>query len=221
MTRLLRLGSGMSIITAVAGVGVWGGCAAQPGPEVLSVSAGFYHAAFDAAVEAARSHRMPAVLRDRRRGVIETEAAMSASILEPWYGDGSTLWQGLENTVAAQRRRARFEFTSGAFEPGGEPGEPLTGPDVLAMGEQPTDLTEQGGELELRVWVYVERASYPGLRRSTWTRGKPSTTVIMGSEGKAMPSVFWTAVSRDRALERRLLAAVDNAVAKIDESGRE
>ena len=184
------------------------GCAAPTGPEVLTVSSDQYAAVFEAAVEAARSNRMPPVLRDPRAGVIETAAPMSPSLLEPWYQDGSTLGQRVENTLAAQRRRARFEFTPAGFQPPTEQAEPLTGPDLLALEHPLPDLTQFDGDVELRVWVYVERAAYPGLRRSTWTRSKPTTATIIRPDGQALPSRYWTPISRDRNFERRLLAAI-------------
>jgi hypothetical protein len=44
------------------------------------VAADEYERAFDAAVEAARVDGLPAALRDRRSGIIETEARIAPSI---------------------------------------------------------------------------------------------------------------------------------------------
>ncbi len=190
---------------------------------MLVIEQGRYQAAFEATVEAARSNGMPAVLRDRRGGVVETEPAHAPTLMEPWHGDGATLGTRFENTLGTQRRIARFEFTPAGFSPPSEgTTEPLAGPDLLAAATRVTDLTLHDGEMELRVWVYVERANYPGLRRSTWTRGKPTVTRIIepdgNGEGEPVPSQFWTPVARDRDFERRLLASVSNTLLTVQES---
>ena len=46
---------------------------------------------------------------DMDEGVIETQPDIATSILEPWGNDNATLGQATENTLAFQRRRARFE----------------------------------------------------------------------------------------------------------------
>lgn len=202
-----------------------GGCASKPnGPEVLTISAADYPAAFDAAVEAARRQGLPALLRDRRGGVIETDDRMAGSILEPWRNDNASFDQALENTIAFQRRRARFEFAPVGFNPqegaaaAAPTTRPLTGPDVVNAEGQPIDLTQATGDVELRVWVYVERGSMPGMRRSTWTRSKTTQTQLVYPEGQTDKpkakdrdkgiGVIWSPVARDPDYERRLLGMV-------------
>lgn len=202
-----------------------GGCAKGPGPDLLRIDAGSYPEAFDAAMEASRINGLPLALRDRRSGVIETEPAFAASILEPWRDDNATLGQSLENTIAFQRRRARFEFApAGAALPTVPPtappaappaaaDDPLEGPDLLGVETRQLDLSAYDGALELRVQVIVERAHTMGVRRSTWSRRSTTRATIdaPASDGD-IPASFWTPVSRDEAFERRLLAAVDNAL---------
>ncbi|MHC4140500.1 MAG: hypothetical protein ACYSUF_01015 [Planctomycetota bacterium] len=198
-----------------------GGCAKGPGPDLLRIDAGSYPEAFDAAMEASRINGLPLALRDRRGGVIETEPAFAASILEPWRDDNATLGQSLENTIAFQRRRARFEFApAGAAPPTADPtadptaeDDPQTGPDLLGIETRDLDLTAYDGDLELRVLVIVERAHTMGVRRSTWSRRSTTRAMIdaPASDGD-IPANFWTPVSRDEAFERRLLAAVDQAL---------
>ncbi|MHC4710819.1 MAG: hypothetical protein ACYTA3_10510 [Planctomycetota bacterium] len=196
-----------------------GGCAKGPGPDLLRIDAGSYPEAFDAAMEASRINGLPLALRDRRSGVIETEPAFAASILEPWRDDNATLGQSLENTIAFQRRRARFEFApAGAAPPTMDPiTDPTTdspaGPDLLGIETRDLDLTAYDGDLELRVLVIVERAHTMGVRRSTWSRRSTTRAMIdaPASDGD-IPAKFWTPVSRDEAFERRLLAAVDQAL---------
>ena len=189
-----------------------GGCAAPAGEDVLAIGPGQYEAAFDAAVDVARANGLSAALRDRRCGLIETDPAVTPSLLEPWHVDGATPATRMDNTIAHQRRVARFEFTPAGFIPPGEGElEALTGPDVLGLEPQRPDLTQTVGPLELRVWVYVERAHDPGLRRDTWSRRNTTRTRIVEPDGETLPATFWTPVARDRAFERRQLAAIDAA----------
>ncbi len=208
---LVRGGGGAGVVAAAAG------CAAEPAPQFLTLDAAQYQDAFDAAVEAARRAGLTPSLRDRRGGVIETDPRIAASILEPWRSGHETLGQALENTLTFQRRRARFEFTaagSWADPPSGrEPPRRLTGPDLFGTQTQPLDLTDHAGPLELRVWVYLERAHTPGLRRSTWTSGKTTRTTSVSPQPRRIDdpvetTTFWEPVARDGVFEDRLLIAV-------------
>ena len=133
--------------------------------------------------------------------------------MNPGRGDNASLEQAVENTVAYQRRRARFEFARAGFVPPDEitTTQPLAGPDVVNAQQAPLDLTAEGGDLELRVWVYIERATVPGQRRSTWTRSKTTQTQLVYPEGmkdRRGVTVNWTPVARDSDYERRLLRHV-------------
>lgn len=184
----------------------------------MTIHANDYAATFDAAVESARRHGLPAALRDRRGGVIDTQTRMAGSILEPWRSDNESLDQAFENTVSYQRRRARFEFAPAGFNPSvADESRPLTGPDVVNAQETPVDLTAAEGDLELRVWVYLERATIPGQRRSTWTRSKTTQATLAYPEGmddRKNTQVIWTPVARDSDYERRLLAGVQKVLAE-------
>jgi hypothetical protein len=63
--------------------------------------------------------------------------------------------------------------------------------------------------------VFVERAHNPGVRRSTWTRKATTETALVVPEGeRGIPAgMQWTPITRDPAYERRLLAAVEEALA--------
>ncbi|MDY7108182.1 MAG: hypothetical protein SYC29_06050 [Planctomycetota bacterium] len=188
------------------------GCSSPEAREVLRLEAGHYGRAFEAAVEVARDAGLPAILRDRRGGIIETEPQIAPSLLEPWRLDGATLTTRLENTLALQRRRMRFEFTPAGFRAGAAgPGEALEGPDLLALDGRPVDLTRLDEPLELRVRVYLERAHEPGLRHHTWSRRlTTSTKILLGGEApRALDKTFWTPVARDRGFEQRMLAAIE------------
>jgi hypothetical protein len=190
-----------------------GGCrSAASGPEVILLDSASYAAAFDLAVEAAREHGMPTVLRDRRNGVIETQSNIAGSALEPWRTDNASLDQAVENTLAYRRRRARFEFTPVAFQgPSGTPAGEMRGPDLLAAApSDAVDLSAFQGEIELRVWVFVEQAQFPGVRRSTWSRSLTTTArAVDADEGARRETTSrWTPVTRDAAYEERLLGQI-------------
>jgi hypothetical protein len=169
------------------------GCAAQRPPEVLRIDAARYQQAFDAALETARRHGMPPALRDRRGGIIETQAVLAASWLEPWRSDASR-----ESTVTMERRRVRFEFV--AADP----------PAVVR------DLLEYQGAIELRVWVVVDRAYSPGVRRDTWSRALTTrATITRPSLAYPVPSTdFWDTIHRDLPLETDFLTEVGQALGK-------
>jgi hypothetical protein len=198
------------------------GCVSNSeGPELLTVSPAEYSKAFDAAVEAARRQGLTAVLRDRRGGIIETNPRVAGSVLEPWRTDNASLDQATENTIAYQRRRARFEFAPAGFAPPDDvaASQPLMGPDMVNAQQPPVDLTRAEGELELRVWVYIERGYIPGLRRSLWTRSKTTQADLVYPEGmtkerKGM-TVMWEPFARDPEYERRLLADVQRIMEHV------
>jgi len=185
------------------------GCHSNAGPDVLTVSSTSYPKAFDAAVEAATYWGMPARMRDRRNGVIETEPAIASSIFEPWRNDNPTFPDAMENTLGMHRRTVRFEFTPVGFEESVlRAPEVLTGPDMVALGSADLDLTQYQGDLELRAWVFLERAGQPGFQRNAWTRRRSDVVVSDDPGRETQTGTIWTPVHRDEAFERRLLATV-------------
>ena len=180
------------------------------GPEVVTLDSKEYAQVFDAAIATANADGMHPVLVDRRGGIITTDPAVAGSFLEPWKPHPSTARQGLENTLAQQRRTARFEFVplpSGVVQPGNATNE-LRGPDLLSSTG--IDLTTYEGPMELRVWVYVDRIYTQGVRRGTWSLRQESKTTILPAEQpwEQVPATFWVPVTRDVARERDLLANV-------------
>ena len=189
------------------------GCSSRvSGPDVIVLDSQNYASVFDAAVEAADADGMKPVLLDRRGGVIATNPAVAGSFLEPWKPKPSTARQGLENTLAQQRRTARFEFVPVMREVvvGEHDVEELVGPDLLSSTG--LDLTTYSGPMELRVWVYVDRKYTQGIRRGTWSlRQETRTTVLPAEEPwEQVPGSFWMPVTRDVARERDLLASVES-----------
>ncbi|HRP64239.1 MAG TPA: hypothetical protein PK400_13145 [Phycisphaerales bacterium] len=197
------------------------GCAAGPdavGPAYLTLPPDQYQAAFEAAIEAARVRGMTGGLRDRRAGIIQTDPKFAPSVLEPWDPAVSTAQRSLESTLAFQRVQARFEFTPVGLAAMSEHG---GAPDTLALGSPLRDLTQADtvkNGVELRVWVYVEQARRPSVRRSTWSRRETTNMVIIehGPDGPTQVTNSWTPMSRDEYLERQLLAAVAKAIAPTE-----
>jgi hypothetical protein len=189
------------------------GCTStSTGPDVIVLDSQNYAAVFDAAVKAAEADGMKLVLLDRRGGIIATDPAVAGSFLEPWKPKPSTARQGLENTLAMQRRTARFEFVPilrqvGVLDDGGDP---LVGPDLLSSSG--LDLTTYSGPMELRVWVYVDRHYQQGIRRGTWSLRQETRTIVLPAEEpwEQVPSSFWAPITRDVARERDLLASVES-----------
>lgn len=195
-----------------------GGCGSSPDLELLVIQPSQYEAAFRAALEAADDERLTPVVRDVRSGVIETEPTIAPTLLEPWRTEPTGLDQRTANTIAMRRRFARFEFT-----PAGSSGRadrpplseaPADGADPLGLDDPLPDLTEAQGPIELRVWVFLERANRPGLRRDTWTR-QSTTQAVMYQPGadadfdnEPLPRLFWTPATRDPVMEAHLLNAV-------------
>lgn len=188
------------------------GCASSEGPEFLTIKAGSYHYAFDTAVDAAREAGFTSMVKDRRSGIIETDPKTSGSLIDPWQGGISSWDQAVENTISHQRRRARFEFVPVGFKPANHSEGSADEPDLFDSDQMDLDLTRTKGNIELRVWVYIERAHAPGRRRSTWTRSKSTRMKIVPSNEneKPIPSQYWTPVQRDQAFERRLLAEISS-----------
>ena len=142
-----------------------------------------YSAVFDAAVAAAEADGMKPVLLDRRGGIIATEPAVAGSFLQPWKPHPSAARQGLRNTLAMQRRTARFEFVPAVLkivisENDGE----RTGPDLLSSTG--VDLSIYDGPMELRVWVYVDRKYTQGIRHGTWSLRQETRTTVLPAENR-------------------------------------
>lgn len=195
------------------------GCASSDGPEFLTIDSSSYHHVFDTAVEAAREAGFTTSVKDRRSGIIQTQPTDSGSLIDPWQGGISSWDQAVQNTLSHQRRRARFEFVPVGFKPANQSDGSTNEPDLFDAGQMELDLTRTAGDIELRVWVYIERAHAPGRRRSTWTRSKSTRMKVVPSnkDEKPLPNLYWTTVQRDQAFERRLLAAINDAL-NIDQS---
>lgn len=177
---------------------------------MVLVASGEYAQAFDAAIDAASTSGMKPVFLNRRSGVITTEPTIAGSVAEPWKRSASSPRQALENTFSLQRRTARFEFlpTSLSVEPNTTEGV-LVGPDLLAGVGQ--DLTNFDGELELRVWVYIDRHYTQGIRLGTWSLSSESVSTVLPTQEpwEQSPGSFWVTISRDIPAERTILSSIE------------
>ena len=172
-----------------------------------------YSRCFDEVLLVARDAGMPPILRDRAGGLVETSPRISGSLFEPWRMDNADLGEAVSNTIGFQRRRARFEFVPLGFAPTPDVDpEALTGPALPGSSDDDTrDLRSFEGQIELRVWVYVERSFRFGMQNPTWTRSMTtfSTNALDQSRTDSSEAIadqsIWTPVRRDQAYESRLI----------------
>ena len=79
------------------------------------------------------------------------------------------------------------------------------------------DVLNHKGDIEVRVWVYVERQFVPNLQQNTWSRaGNSFSSNPLGIEsprdGTTRSSGRWTPVGRDEKMEQRLLAQMESSL---------
>lgn len=167
------------------------GCSAtKPTPEV-SVSAGAYARAFDAARETLRAHAFELERVDAASGVITSAPKASGGLATPWDRDQSTLMQEADDLVNHQRRRVRITFTDAATQ-----GVPDPEQAVHAV-----------------VAVYVDRVQSPGLRIPAKAPVFRSTTQDPARTQQGIGSAYSTPVARDPRFERRLAAEIERRIA--------
>ena len=182
------------------------------------MNASEYSTVFAAAGEVSTRQGMPPLVNDLVGGVIEGRPRLAGSLIEPWRAESSSVNQLAESSINTQRRRVRFEFLPIEFKPNEPTGEGvLQGPIVpgSTMDEvRSVDLINHQGEIEVRVWVYVERKFQPYLQRNTWSR--VGTEFAEGpaddvpDDGSTRSQSLWTPVGRDKAMERRLLSQLSS-----------
>ena len=179
-----------SVIAACAG------CASDPAETAggatsyIVVPQSRYAEAFDAACAAAREERLMPEVADRQSGTISTTPRPAGSVAEPWTWHELTASELVEGTLAFERRRAHFEFVPTGFRPAGvDAAAPLPGPSLpgAPRGES-TTLSTNGGELELRVSVAVERQFRPGQQGSPYTRSMRDRKSTRLNSSHSLPS---------------------------------
>ncbi len=225
VSRAIFHGGLLAALSALfAGCG--GGVASTPGA-TLGLTGLEYEVCFEEVIQIASDSGMPALVRDRVGGLVETSPRLCGSIFEPWRQDNADFNQTLENTVALQRRRARFEFVPASFV-----APPISDPSVLggaplpgSTGDDLFDMRSYDGPLELRVWVYIERAFTPGLRSGTWSRSQLSFSSdplapdrLTLESGATVDLSRWTPLRRDTAYERRLVEMIRTRLLKLPQA---
>ena len=211
-------------------LGSLAGCA-TPAPPVLAFDRADYERVFEAAMESAREDGLEPVVADRDLGVIETSPRTAGSVVEPWRTDNSGVEEMLAHTVNLERRRARFEFVPEGFAaPVPDPQSPSLGPAIPGSdrAEQRFDLVKAGGRIELRAWVFVDRAFLPNQSFGRWTLGEtrystdPTQVRKPDDPGTAIDTQ-WTPIGRDEPYEQRLMQRIHELLAKappVAEAGR-
>ncbi len=151
---------------------------------------------------------------DRRSGVIESGAVQSGSLLEPWHLNTMDMATIVENTLSKTRTRVRLEFRPVATTALAHSERTnLRRPDFLGAAET-ADLTRSTEPLDLRVWIFVEHGHAPNVMRSTWLPQLSARPRRAGHDQtwETPPGPVWIPTSRDRNAERRLLAAIEEAL---------
>jgi hypothetical protein len=213
----------LSIVGCDTGEPAAGSLAGDVPVGVYELDKAAYATAFDEVVALLQDEGFAIAIRDRDGGVVESRPAIAGSLIEPWNWPGGDIGAALDNTVSFQRRRIRFEFLPVGFRPARPPGDgALIGPRVPSSpdpaGARAIDLASHDGPIELRVWVYIERAFTPHLQRSTWTLTR--TTFASdplaergAGDGTTRDRSIWTPIGRDESMERIQLAKVRERLA--------
>lgn len=218
IVRLLRV-LGISVF-AVASAVLIGGCT-TPSRPTLAIESSAYDQAFQAACIAAKDAGMPPLVKDAVGGVIQGQPRLAGSLIEPWRFEDQDFTAALTNTINKQRRRVRIEFVPVDFRPPEPTGDGLllgaVVPGSTIDEARSIDLLSHEGEIEVRVWVYVEREFIPNLQRSTWTRrgklyARDPLDTQRPRDGTTRSSGTWTPVGRDVVMEERLLASIADAL---------
>ena len=192
------------------------GCAAPSVPPVLAFDRADYERVFEAAIESAREDGLEPVVADRDLGVIETAPRTAGSLVEPWRTDNADVEEMVAHTVNFERRRARFEFVPEGFAvPAPDPQGPSVGPAIPGSdrAEQRFDLMKAGGRIELRAWVYVDRAFLPNQSFGRWTLGETRystdpTQARRPDDPATAINTQWTPIGRDEPYEQRLMQRI-------------
>jgi hypothetical protein len=182
---------------------------------MLTIASGQYQEAFATTVALIRDRGWEPAFMDPRSGVIESDSVQAGSFIEPWMLNTEDFDTIVENTLSKTRTRVRIEFRPVGTASLARTTKPeFESPDYVArQGLQ--DLTRLDEPLDLRAWVYVEHGHRPDVMRSTWSPKLKSQPTRVGHDPRwEQPprGVVWIPTSRDRSAERKLLAALEQAL---------
>ncbi|MFG0330745.1 MAG: hypothetical protein ACF8PN_12720 [Phycisphaerales bacterium] len=186
------------------------GCSATPeGASLTQLNQRDYDEYFDATLDALRDSRFRLDRVDRRLGVITTQPRTSASIVEPWRGDNTTVAQAWESTIQHQRRIVRVEFLPMTASP--DDPLPPAGAQQVTPGVDPFEPAESGGPLLMDVRVFIERAHRPGRQVETASLRRSSYYEDPLLEERGLKGQFWEPIARDPHLEAKLRRRINEA----------
>lgn len=191
------------------------GCSAGTGPEIVTIASEQYQEAFSITIELVRAGGWEPELIDRRSGVIETGAAQSGSLVEPWHLNTMDMSTIIENTLSKTRTRVRVEFRPAhTASLAHSDRATVRRPEYLGQDDS-LDLTDATGPLDLRVWIYTEHGHVPNVMRSTWMptlAARPRQTGHDTTWERPPSGQVWIPTSRDRNAERTLLLAIEQSL---------
>ena len=167
-------------VWAVCGAAWLGGCASGGATE-LAIGPGEYAVAFDAARDVLRDARFEIDRVDARAGVITTAPK-------------TTTWRDLEDVLNRHGRRVRVSFEPAGEPVGGEAGEAAEGNTIRDL------LTEEPGELVMRVRGVVEREQRPGWRLESSAAHLSTRAEDPALVRRGMEPGYTVAVREDAAL---------------------
>lgn len=167
------------------------GCASAPKPsENLSIPAGNYPAAFQAAKDVLRNYEFELDRVDAREGIITTAPRAWSGAATPWLPYSSQPLDAVEGLMQFEQRTARVEFRPAS--------------DTAA---EIADLRDFQGELTAEVTVTVERLYRPGRRvDATSVRLTSFSRDPKSSPRGGPPQAFATEVRQDTPLAARIQA---------------
>lgn len=206
-----------------------GGCRAVKTPVAnpFDIDRQEFDRVFTAAVLELRDRGFVIDRQDYRFGRITTRPLQSPTIIEPWRGENTTLYQAQTATLNSQRRLITIRL-----DPAGAPNvdaaatAPATAPAASAPASTPAATSPGGavaatmpataparlGGYQLGVEVYVEQLQITTRRLSGSTRGTAMINTLREVPTelaeRGVKPVYWQAVGRDPYFEQRLLTAI-------------
>lgn len=187
------------------------GCASKAKPDpTVSVPAGQYTVAFEAAKDALREFQFDLERVDAAGGIVTTHRRGSAGFATPWVPHSSSVSDMGEGFVERERRHAAVVFLPvGAAEPvSAEAGSDAQ----IDYALQPID-TE--AELTAKVHVWVERVYRPGRRVSAASVRLSSFTSDPELREEGLEPAFAVETREDPALGARLAAWMSGRIAGV------